>query len=346
MTYDWSDMDRTDEWSVEMVDPRNPSISRGWLKGLKDLSVSTGYYVDTRMTATIETLGDDGYIENSQLRIWHTVPEWGLTYPLFTGYVTSAPDSLENGTRTTSYRCSSAMYAMQVDLFTAPFAINKGAKALDAMGQILNGSGRPYKVANGARDYLFGRPRAWKAADTKLSALNDIANISDDRLTVDGYGYVVIEPYQIPSQAKDPDYVIATDGGLVVSETIDHTNTASEAPGRYIVTHTNGDEVVSAYADVDSSNPNSPQRRGYTLATSNDVTDLTGGAAQAKQLATTYLKKAQGGVEEWGCTCLYFPAQEGDFVKLRLWGEEHLTFVKSAEFSPLSGTVKLNLKGV
>lgn len=344
---DWRDMDRVDEWRVDMVDPNDLSRVLGTLSGVTALSLDLGYYADTRAGAKVETLGDDGYVANSMLRIVHSVPGWGYTEPLFTGFVTDVDEAVENGTRKASYSLSSSLYGVGGDLFTGPFTIGVGGTALQAVDAILKGCGRPYRLLL-ARDYRFTSARMWEAASSKLSALFDVMDLAGDRLSVDGEGYVTVEGWSAPSAADQPDWVLdAEDRASVVrSEDVKHSTTAYEAPGRYIVTHKDGDALTVGVADMASGAGTSASVRGYTLTETRDVMDLPGGQTQADQLAAQYLAAAQGAVDEWSVKCMYMPLREGDRVLLRLWGDEVRGFVKDASFDLLKGTVDVTVKGV
>lgn len=344
---DWRDTDRIDDWRVDMVDPNDLSRVLGSLSGVTALSLDLGYYADTRAGAKVETLGDDGYVANSMLRIVHSVASWGYTEPLFTGFVTGAEESVDNGTRKASYTLSSALYGVGGDLFAGPFTMGVGGTTLQAVDAILKGCGRPYRLLL-ANDYRFTSARMWEAASSKLSALFDIVNLASDRLSVDGEGYVTVEGWSAPSAADEPDWVLdAGDRSAVtLGDDAKHSTTAHEVPGRYIVTHKDGDALTIGTADVAAGSAASASVRGYTLTETRDVTDLPGGQAQADQLAAQYLAAAQAAVDEWSVTCLYMPLREGDRVLLRLWGEDVRGFVKDASFDLLKGTVDLTVKGV
>lgn len=347
---DWADASREDAWTVEMVDPNDPTTSRGYLADgcVTDLTLTLAADSDTKATAKVSTLGEDGYVEGSMLRIWHEVEEWGYREPVFTGYVKEAPDSIVQGVRQTDYQLGSALWALSRDLWPAPFAVASGGTALAAIRAVLDLCSRPYEVDSGALDLRLASPRAWEAGSSRLDCLHDLADAAGDYLSVSGMGLVTVAAGPDLSGASTPTWELDTedDGAMTLSDGASHTSTAGDVPGRFVVTHKEGSAVAVGVADAAATMPSSAMSRGYVVAETKDVPDLPGGLAQAHALAAKYLAEAQGHDEEWGLTSLYAPYREGDVVRLRLWGEEHIGYVRDADFDLLGGTVKLTIGGI
>lgn len=346
----WADASREDAWTVEMVDPNDPTTSRGYLADgcVTDLTLTLASDSDTKATAKVSTLGEDGYVAGSALRVWHEVEAWGYREPVFTGYVKEAPDSIVQGVRQTDYHLGSALWALSRDLWPAPFAVASGGTALAAIRSVLDLCSRPYEVDSGALDTRLTSPRAWEAGSSRLDCLHDLADAAGDYLSVSGSGLVTVAASPDLSGASTPTWELDTDDdrAVTLSDGASHTSTAGDVPGRYVVTHKEGSTVTAGVADVAATMPSSAMSRGYVVAETKDVPDLPGGLAQAYALAAKYLAAAQGHGEEWSVTSLYAPYREGDVVRLRLWGEEHLGYVRDADFDLLGGTVKLTIGGI
>lgn len=347
MKKDWKNQNRTDVWRVEQIDPINPDVSRGDLSNLTSLSLTWGYYTDTRGSASVTTLGDDGYIRHSQLRIIHEIPEWDYVHELFTGYVTGADKETSQGTVQTTYTLKSPLYALDVDIQAWTFVVGYNGLALDAMKTLFERCNRPYVIDPKSKDYRFSATKVYPVGDSHLTTLFDISDLANDRISVDGHGNVTVSPYTAPS-ALTPQWYIDTDDKetMILGDSISETNTEFEVPGRIIINHKDGDNEITAWADAGFSYESSSSKRGYMLSQIQDVTDLSGGQQQAQSLADRYLEEAQAGYKEWQVSALYMPIREGDCVGFTLYGEYHHTLAKTIDVSPLNGTMKMTLKEV
>lgn len=343
----WKDSARTDIWRVEQVDPVNPDISRGSLEGVSSLSLTWGYYTDTRGSASITTLGNDGFIKHSQLRIIHEVPEWDYTYELFTGYVTGVEKNSSQGTTETTYTLKSPLYALDVDIQAWTFVVGENGMALNAMKTLFERCNRPYSFDPKSKDYRFSSTKVYPVGDSHLTTLFDISGLAEDRISVDGHGRVTVSPYTTPTQLTPMWYLDTDDENtMVLNDSISETNTDFDVPGRVIVNHKDGDNEITAWADASSSYESSSSKRGYMLSEIQDVTDLSGGQQQAQALADKYLAEAQASYKEWQVSTLYMPMREGDCVQFTLYGESHHTLAKTIDVEPLNGAMKITLKEV
>lgn len=355
MGWDWSERDRADEWQVELVDPHDATASRGELSGVTAASIRLVWDSGHRASATVETLsgdGDDGWVENSRLRIWHVIRRWGYRKALFTGYVTGRADEWVAGGLKVSYECKSALWAVSADLWPYPFACGSGGTVRGAVKQVMDSCSRPYMLLSGAGDYRFSAARVWNAGTSKLDTLSDLVSLASSRLDVDGMGYPTVGPARLPTTSDRPRWTIdAAGAGSVVTSGVEHSTTAAQVPGRYIVTHKEGNQVTVGVATSGAEKASSAQRRGYVLAEAEEVTDLPGGQSQANSIAADRLSAAQGADEEWRLSCLYFPARPGDACHLRLGGTRQSAigtrscWVREADVDCLAGTMELTLRG-
>lgn len=347
---DWRDMARTDEWLVEMVDPNDLSGSRGYLADgtVTDLSLTLAYDTETKASAKVTTLGDDGYVQGSMLRVWHEVGEWGYREPVFTGYVSGTSDTISAGVRKTSYELGSALWAIRSDLWPEQFSVASGATAMQAMRSVLGQCSRPYVELAGALDVRTTATQLWKVGTSRLDTLLDLAEMAGDYVSVDGMGRVTVGPSPFNSALDTPRWELDTDDPLSVTTNagVTHDVTPDDAPGRYIVTHKEGSTVTVGVADAPATYQTSAARRGYVIAKTSEAKELPGGLAQARVLAAQYLAQEQGFVDEWGLTTTYMPYREGDVVGLRLWGDYHVGYVREADFDLIPGKVKLTIGGL
>lgn len=355
MAWDWCDQDRADEWQVELVDPHDATRSRGELRGVTSAKVSYVWDAEGRASATVETLapdGDDGWVEASRLRVWHVIREWGWREALFCGYVKSRKDEWTSGGLRATYELGSALWAMSADLWTQPFAVGAGGTVRGAVGQVMSSCGRDYRLLAGAGDLRFTTSRVWQAGSSKLATLTDLCSLAGSRLDVDGMGLPTVGPARVPTASDAARWTLDASGpGSVVVSSVEHSSTAGQVPGRYVVTHKEKDNVTVGVATADASNPASAQRRGFTIAETEEVTDLPGGQAQANQLAAEALEARAAADEEWRMTCLYFPARPGDACRLRLGGAANAAigtracYVREVDADCLAGTMDITLRG-
>lgn len=350
MAVDWRDMAREDVWTVEMVDPNDPTTSRGYLADgcVTDLSLTLAYDTETQATAKVTTLGDDGYVSGSMLRIWHEVDEWGYREPVFTGYVTGTSDRLGAGVPQRGYELGSALWAMRNDLWPSQFSVASGATALQAVRSVLDHCARPYAVLAGATDSRLSATRLWPVGGSRLTTLLDLADVAGDYVGVDGMGRVTVGPSPFSSALDTPDWELDTDDPLsvVMSSEVRHDVTPDDAPGRVIVTHKDGSTVTVGVADAPATYQTSAARRGYVVAKAVEEKELPGGLAQARLLAAQYLAQGQALSDEWSLETTYAPYRGGDVVGLRIWGDRHVGYVREADFDLLGGSVKLTIGGL
>lgn len=350
MAVDWRDMARTDEWAVEMVDPNDLSTSRGYLADgtVTDLSLTLAYDTETKATAKVTTLGDDGYVGGSMLRIWHEVDDWGYREPVFTGYVTGTGAKLGAGVPQMSYELGSALWAMRSDLWPAQFSVASGATAMQGVRSVLDQCSRPYVELAGVLDSRLSATRLWQAGSSRLATLLDLADVAGDYVGVDGMGLVTVGPSMSASSLDTPVWELDTDDPLsvVTSSEVAHDVKPDDAPGRVIVTHKDGSTVTVGVADAPATYPTSSARRGYVVAKAVEEKELPGGLAQARVLAAQYLAQGQALSDEWSLETTYAPYRGGDVVGLRLWGDYHVGYVREADFDLLGGSVKLTIGGL
>lgn len=347
MAVDWKNTNRTDVWKVEMVDPINLESSRGYLTDIEEINITYGYYTETRSGATVKTLGDGGYIENSQLRIIHEVPEWGYQEVLFTGFVTGKSPIWYQGECEVTYTLSSDLYGLKVDLHRTDFTCGAGSTAIGSASLLMDYCSRPHKLITGYTDYIFSTAKVFTIGENLLSTVSELCDLANCRYSVDGYGYVTIRAY-IPPSHKTPSVVLDENDSrsMLIQNQIQETSNESELPGEVLVTSGSGDTKISGWAMVPSGSILHPSRRGYNYVELQEVSELNPNTAEAAALKAKTLLQNDTVIREWSVDSLYFPTRDGDVFRYIGAGGDRNVLLKSVDINCMQGTQKMTLKEV
>lgn len=348
---DWSRGDLSHRLRVLMLDPQNLTTVRGELRnvnvgGKLDLS----YYSDTRMGASIDTAGDDGWDGSAALRLVHEVHDFTgllLTEPLGTFHVTKRDWKKTDGGETgASYTLSSPLAGLASAKVPINYGIGRGVKALDAMRKVFGQTTTPYAIAGGARNYTFSKAVIYEPGTTFISILFDLCDRSNNRLSVDALGRVTVSPYVSPT-SKAPSFTTdaSDERGQFVPQ-LTGGDAALERYGRVIVAAKDGDRLITAQASAPAGNRASERYRGYTkddFRQLNDMSPFT--KAQAQALAKRYLNADLTTDQKCSHSLTYRPLREEDVELLTIGGSSYRWHVYSASLDLASWTWNLDLRG-
>lgn len=345
----WEDTAHSWEVVAQAVDPHDPDAVLGEVSGL-DLSgctVTEGYYTDTRVSADVRTIGEDGWPDLSRIRLTLRVPEWGWSRDLVTGFVTGVRHSEQRGTRSTSYELDSTLWALSVDVLDHRVVVGSMGSMVAAARSLIESCGFAHDLS-GAQDRLYQSAVVWEPGDSPLGVLFDLCG-SDSRLDVDGRGLVTMRRYVAPSM-RTPQYDLdpTSPRTLVLSDPIEEEPGDLEVPGKAVaLASTGNDQQQAASAHVASSARSSWERRGYWLA---EAYHWQGqGEPNTTQLAayaSNMLAAAQGSTRRWTLSVGYMDARAGDVCRLRLGDGWHRVLVQTVETALGYRTQRLTLKEV
>ena len=313
----WLDGTRKDELHAYMVDPHNLDVVRGELTGVKEGSVTLteGYYTDTRVSGSIEVENDGSWIDGSWIRLIHTSPAYGYNDEL----ATLIPTKMSHTYQSTTFELQSVLWALNEDRLPCHYAIGEGATAWQAFNRICDTCGKTGLILPGAQDYRYTSTVIYEIGDSFLSDLFDIANTAGDRLNVDGHGRITLEAYTEPSQRTATWTLSLTDTRGIVGET---DGSWYEEPGKVsnraiVVFKGDNDLELIGGADLDATSKYSAAHRGYTVATVHDVNDMSPQtAARATDLARQYLATDSTEIITRQISTMWIPAHQGDIVDL------------------------------
>lgn len=343
---DWSASGRRDSIRVTLVAPGSLDSVIGELANVEPdgCSVSEGYYEDTRASARVRTVGEDGYVDHAWMRVVHEVPADGYREELFTGPVTDMKREREDGTVVTDYSLDSSLYAIKNDLLVGGWTVGAGARLTDVARALLRTCGRPSDVSR-AQEHVFASTTMYERGEGALTVLMDACG-SYDRVTVDGHGRVVVERYLPPSSREPSQDVDPASPRSVVLGEVSTSDSAETTPGRVIYVSGSGDREVVAEYTAPPGADSSSQVRGYMYAVKK--TDDTQDASYSSLLARakSSWQESQDPGREHVLTVMWQAWHQGDVVRLRTGGTWRKCLVKSVESSLGDMTQRVTLKEV
>lgn len=329
---DWTNQNRVDEIVIELVDPNNLNRVRDTLDNVivGNSSLDFGYYTDTRVSGSIETI-DDNYDGTSFLRIVHSVKGTDYKKPLATLAVSSDDGSINKNSIKKTYECKSALAMLEKDYIPDIFSIGIGAYAFDVISKTLSGASRPYLINNSANNYRYSEAKTYELGDSRLSNLFDMCDISNNRIDVDGNGYVTVDKYISPSN-KNIKYIIdLADERTNVIDGINFSSDKFSVPNMVIAKSSTktDDEEKPFWGYAVSSGEYSRAKRGYTICEIVEVDKVDPqNSAGASAYAQKKLEELSAPTNEWTLSLLYLPLNTGDTVSLEFQEEDEKVIKK------------------
>lgn len=345
---DWTRGDLSHRMYVQLVDPLDLTSVRGELKNVvRAGQCDYAYYSDTRTGARISTFGEDGWDGSAAMRIRHIVSDytgdlWEET--LGTYYVTACSWSEDNG-RETDYTLSGTLHGLETNVTPRAYTVNKGAKALDVVRNIMRITSRPFYIEGGARNYTFSRATVYEAGKSYLSILFDVVNRANDRMSVVRDGRVVISPYTAPSQTS-PTFEVDADGARsMFIGPFTSGDAGLDIPERAIVSAQNDKRTITGIAVAASGTRQRHSRRGYCIDDFRTVSNMSPFTQrQADALAAQYLSRdVENRTASHGLR--YRPLREGDIELLTIGGVAKRWHIQNATLNLQDWTWSLDVRG-
>lgn len=316
---DWRDLKRTDRITVYQLDPVTGQLI-GKLDGaeLGGASIDAAYYSDTRTSGKLSVQGE-GWQRGAFVRFVHEVPEWGYSNTLGTYVVTDDAADRNNGAWAYGLTLHSTLYALDLDKLVKPWTIAANASALTAARQIM--AQTPFGFEAGtAYDARMKSTSILETGTSRLSALFAISQATRNRVDVDGYGRITMQPYTSPA-SKAPKYRIdLSDPQGVALDGLSRSADWLEMPDTVAVAHRYSETVNGKSREREiraTAGGGIRADRGYRVVDFRDVNELSPKtAARAQQLAAQYLAEDSREQVEWQLTTTYLPLWEGDVVEL------------------------------
>ena len=334
----WRDPAFVPDLKVVMVDPHDLDRTRGTLEGVTKVSLTEGYYSDTRISGSITTI-DDNYAYGSWLRVIVDGKEVGT-------FGVSHIDASQDGEKT--YELQSVLWMLSGDIAYELYTIGKGCKLATAVTQVCKRAGMTAVFSKGYINKKYTSSKLYEQTDSRLSILNDICNSAGNQLGVDGHGRVTVQRYVTPSQ-RTVSWVLDPDDprGIILDPGYEETDETGDASNRTVVIADaqSGKKRICQYVDPPTSSPVSFNKRGWRKTAVHVVTELSPWtAARAKAMARQYLADDSSRGITRDISTMYFPCKSGQIVT---WGKSSKKYMIQTVDSDLEEwTCKITLKEV
>lgn len=337
----WKNTAYLPELKVKMIDPWNLECERGELEGVTKITTTDGYYSDTKISGSLETIGDN-YIPGSWLRIivdGQPVATLGVQ----SMKETQAPE----GTVKRAYTLQSVLWMLDADITYVLITIGKKAKCSDVINRCCKDTGKTPYFAPGWRDATYDAAKVYERTDSYRKVLADICAKANNQLGADPFGRVMISPYVAPTEKESAWTIDADDPhGIVLDPGYDDADETGSAYNRTLVIATgSNDQTIISFLDAPATDPISHAQRGWTRTAVHQVSDMSPFTqAQANQLVKQYAPEDRSRGITRNCTCLYFPVVGGDVVDWIQDGKRSRYLVQTVDNDYFAWTSKLTLK--
>ena len=335
---------------------------------ISSVTITEGYYTDTRTQAKLTYYGYNPYSRQDWVRIIATETNTGYTEELGTFIPSNDDVTIENGVRKTTLTLESVLYGISQQKLQRPWATTAGNHAW-------------YVYSNIIVDYCGIDLSSWSYGDTydkhgNYNPINDVdlpysaiceqgssllellygvANATNNRLDVDGHGRPCMNKYIAPAN-RSPTFTIGVfDDDSVTLNGFSRTSNYLELPSQVTIHATktdNSNNTQTIDATATAGGRLSQSERGYIVGKYKELTEMSPFTqAQANKLAQEWLARVVNERVEWDLTTLYMPIYTGDVGILQgltadeyEYGTAQKVFVKNREITLSNMTQKLTLK--
>lgn len=311
MAIDWTKLNKRWTFDFYLVAPLALTNSEE-LQGvdISSVSITEDYLSDTRVQAKLSYY-DTGQVvdRNKFVRIVAKLEDEGYSVMLGTFIPTSDDVSIENGVRKTTLTLESTLYGISKEILYSAWVCTKGSTAQTNWRKILSNIERKYREKSNFGNRTYTQAVITEAGETVLSALYACMDFSDNRLGVDGDGYITIEARDMP-RYKTESFNIDVTAGMVANGIVRSSNELSR-PGHAVVKATNGKNVL--YGNW--YNPNSRKRAqiGYVQSVYKTMSDVETFTQSSLNSLAAQLGQEEGTEDlTWEITTPYMPISAGD----------------------------------
>jgi len=251
---------------------------------------------------------DDGNEEKIALATMHAVAET-VRY--------------SSATATAALVLYSALLTLQDTSIDASLTIAAGAVAVSEAAKICTDLGLP--VVASASSKQLGTDMSFDAGTPYLAVVNELlAYAGYWSASVDGWGRVLMEPYQDPSE-RAPVWDFIAGANCIFLPDVEVGSDAFSVPNKYVLTCSNPDgaPLIGSYTNTDPASPFSTVTRGRTITKSetvNDAVDVADLNARAKARLIT----ETASTETVSLQHAYAPVRVADAVSLN-WAAHGLS---------------------
>jgi len=319
---------------VEMTDPVYRESTFGALDVVSDSAdITMDITTDTIAQASVDVVDWNQWIDNSWIRFVHEIPESQYRRVLGTFFVFNEGRSFNYNSLGASPTLYSSLKTLTLDSLPKAIFIGEGAPVTRVIASILDPAFVRYIFDGSCGEYYYTSTYVIDAGTTRMDALKSVLKDVGWEYTLNGDGSITFKRFEAYSTRSWTYTLDAQAKKSVIEEnTLKPEDTNRSVPGRSIVIwkgDDSEDEPVTAYADVDPSNPASPQRRGYIVSEVHELSDLSGERTTENALvyARNFLEKDATPYKRWSMKTLWLPISAGDVIMFR--SPESSNFVRS-----------------
>lgn len=353
---DWTQPTKR-KWAFEfrLIPPNKLNDSYGTLNNvdISSVSITEGYYTDTRMQGKMTYYGKNPY-RQAYIRIIAKDTTTGYVEELGTFIPTSDDVTMEGSVVKTSVNLESILYGISQQKLQKTWVCQYSDYAKSHLYDIFETKCGFVAGESIVIDTIYSPTVSVSAicdaGSSILELIYGICNASNYRLSVDGHGCVHVGFYVAPSE-RDATFTITADSAdSIVLDGVTRSSNYLEMASQVTVhaTDDNSNELTSTKT---ASGRLSIAQRGYVVGKYYDVSSMTPFTqARADQLASEYLTKATNENMEWTLTTEYMPIRAGDVGYLEGlqdnygYGTKKKVLVKSRDLDLATMTQKLTLK--
>lgn len=356
-TIDWTQPLRQWTFKFELVQPLDMSKVVGELEGVdvSSVSITEDYDSDTQSQAKLTFYGDGGetYNRNAFVRIVASLADGSYSEALGTFIPRDDEVSNENGVRKTTLTLESVIYGMSREHMANGLTIYAGASCQKCWRQILGNLSRQYRELQ-PNNRNYSQALFIDRGETYLDALFQVMDDSNNKLGVDGNGYVTIRPRTMPRNASET-FSINCSNGTVLNGVSRKSNELSRPGGAVGIASQSVDgNEQELGALVTNENARTRAQVGYLETAKKTFSDLSPFNQSTLRAQTAqYMYEESSEQVEWTLDMLYDPTvkcgEVGSFVGLEDLAEyegSQKVLCTAREINLETMTVSLTLKSV
>ena len=245
---DWAKSGIRDTYRWVMCDNRTMA-EIAELTGVKSASISASYEGDLKFSGSLEVSGSN-FVTWRLLRCYHTaaLESEGKQKTTLLGTFFAGNDDLTylHGRYTGTIELRSMLLRFTMARNPTPWTFAKGKSALSSWWQLLQSEGaKPYGRAS-VKDAEWKKTEVIDFGETRLAALNRVADFLGGQVGVDPDGFVTLNPYVAPSK-KPVAYSVPHGASSLVFEGVGMTVDRTDCVNRFSVLYEK--EVEEQVAD-------------------------------------------------------------------------------------------------
>lgn len=352
-TADWTKSGIRDTYRWVMCDNRTLNEIED-LTGFLDGSLSASYEGDLKWTGSLNVSGSN-YVTGRVLRCYHTatLESEGKSKTTCLGTFFANNDDLTylHGRYTGSLELKSMLLRFTESKFTTPWTFTKGKSAASSWWQLMQSEGAKNTSALTVKDANWKKTQVVEFGETKLDALNVVADFLGGQVGVGPNGFVRLDPYVKPKD-KPVSYTVPMGASSLVFEGVDVNADRSDCVNRFSVLYekevekkvqdgtyksdyTDSDgvkhlkgspkyktvkEKVPVYgcAELPDSSAFSFKQRGRHVDETDTLQNMTPETKErANEIAQTRLNRFSRGSVQYTFDSYYMPYTIGDVIRFR-----------------------------